>query len=113
MPRKAVCKVRVSPVGLGDHQKAAGTPVDAMHDSGTPGMANARKPAIPVCEQRVYKGSPGNPRRGVNDHAGRFVDDKQFRILVHDLQRNGFGRKRRWRHGGEGNLELLALAGNL
>jgi hypothetical protein len=64
-----------------------------MHE---PGARHPREARI-VRQQRVLQRTRGIARARVDDHSGRFVDDQDRRILMHDVERHplrldpGFG----------------------
>ena len=91
------------PVGLGDHQEAARILVEAVHDPRPHHPADAGKARAAMRNEGIDQGSGLVPRRGMDDQAGRLVDDDEVVVLVDDVEGDRFrprlGRhRRRHRH---------------
>ncbi len=87
----------VGGVGPRDHENPGGVPIEPVDD---PRSGNAPDPGqgVGAPKERVHEGSAGVPRRGVNHHAGGFIDDQQVgifiqytegKILRHHIEGNG------------------------
>jgi hypothetical protein len=59
-------------------------------------------------EQAVYECSARMPRRGMDDHARRLVDDEQMFVLPRDSERYLLGNERRPRRFGLVEFDLLS-----
>ncbi len=60
-------------------------------------------------KQRVDQRAAGAARRGVDDHAGGFVDHHQVAVLEHDVERDLLGRDMALRGRGQRDLDHIAL----
>ena len=95
----------VDRVALGDDQQTRGVAVEAMDDSGPPRLLAAGRAPV----QRLRERAGAVPAGGVDDDAGRLVDDEQVLVLVGDRER----RRRRARTSlgsGAGSSHLDPLA---
>jgi hypothetical protein len=79
------CVVRL--IILGHDDDAAGVAVEPMHDTGPRRPATATERAEVMGECAGQRSFP-MPLRGVDDHAGCFIDHDDRVILVHDRKRD-------------------------
>ena len=84
----------VRAVVLGDHHQARRAAIEAMHDA-RPQLAADAAEVVHLVQQRVDERALRVARGGMDDHAGRFVDDDQIRILIDDVEVEVFGLRRR------------------
>jgi hypothetical protein len=75
----------VGGVGPRDHENPRGIPIKPVYD---PRAGDAPDPGqgVGAPEERVHEGSAGVPRRGMNHHAGRLVDDQQVGIFIQHVE---------------------------
>ncbi len=89
-----LCRERpMSGFGLGDDQQARRVLVEPMHNAGPAHSPDSRKVVTAMGDERVDKRAGPVAGSRMDDEACRLVDHDQIRILVDDLERNGF---RRW-----------------
>ena len=72
-------------------QKAAGILINAMHNAGADGPADAGQPPRTVPQQCIDHGAVRVAGRRVHHHAFGLVDHQQAVILIHNVQRNVLG----------------------
>ena len=95
-------------VVLGDHHHPRRAAVEAVHDAGALLAADAAEPRD-VVQQGVHQRPPVVTGRGVDDHAGRLVDDHEVGVVVQHGQRQRLRRRRR--RGGGGYCHVDHVAG--
>ncbi len=78
--------------GAGHDHQAARILVQPMDQSGARHQGQARIES----QQGILQGVPRIAGAGVHHHAGRFVDDAQRLVLIHDLHGQRLGRNRRF-----------------
>ena len=71
----------------GDHD-AAGVLVEPMDDAWPPNAANARQRITAMRQQGVHQCSTWRSRRGMDNHACRFIDYDHVLVLVQNIQVN-------------------------
>ena len=96
-------------VGFRHHEKPRGFLVNPMHDPRSLHPANTRKALAAMMQKRIDQGAIWRPRRGVNNHPRRFIDDDKVRILVNHLKRNILRADMALVRHGNGNLHKVAL----
>ena len=75
-------------VVFGDHHQPAGVLVQPVYDAGARDAADSRQGIPAMRQKRVHQSVVAVARRGVDDHARRFVQNQQIVVFVHDVQRN-------------------------
>src|SRR6266404_3776933 len=75
-------------LGLGDDHQPAGILVEAMHNPRPADPADAGQTGAAMAEQGVYQRTVRVSWGGMDDHAGRLVDDDQMCILEADIERD-------------------------
>ena len=78
----------VRAVGLGDDHDAAGVLVEAVDDARPLDAADAGKAGAAMVDQRVDQRAGPVAGAGMDDEAGRLVDDDQVVVLVEDVERD-------------------------
>src|SRR5216683_6213014 len=78
----------VRDLGLGDDHQPARILVEAMHDPRPSDPADAGQTRAAMAEQGVDESTVRVSRGGMDDHAGRLVDDDQMCILEAHIERD-------------------------
>ena len=82
-------EVDMRPIVLRRHHDARRVLVEPVHDARPYDAVDARQ-VLAVMEQRIDERAVRCSRRRMDDHAARLVDDDDVRILVEDVQGDGF-----------------------
>ena len=73
---------------LPDDQEPRGVTVDPVHDA--PSVLRSKLDDLGISGQKpICKGATRSPRPGMDDHAGRLVDDDHVFVLERDGKLNG------------------------
>jgi len=88
-------------VGLGGNDQAGRFLVQPVDDARPDHPADAGK-VVAMKKQRIDEGLIRIPRRGMNDHARRFIDDNNGSVFINDIQRDIL----RNRNGIDGRLQV-------
>ncbi len=80
----------VGRVGLGDDQQAGCVLVEPMDDAGPPDAGDAGQAFTAMGKDAVDQGARPVARPGVDDQAGRFVDDQYLAVFKHDVELHRF-----------------------
>src|ERR1700730_3378050 len=82
-------------LGLGDDHQPARILVEAMYDPRPAAPADAGQTGAAMAEHGIHERPVWVSRGGMNNHAGRLVDDDQMCILEADIERDRLRLRRR------------------
>src|SRR5215813_11547670 len=97
-------------LGLGDDHQPAGVLVEAMHDPWAADPTDTGQARTTMTEQRIDERAVGITGRGMDNHAGRLVDDNEVRILEADIECDRLGYRQGIVSLGDNYDEILILS---
>lgn len=84
------CQSVMRAVGFGDDQQAGCVLVNPVNNPRPAFAADTGQAVGAMSQQRVHQRSRRRARRGMHNHSRRFVDHKQIRVLMDNIQRDIF-----------------------
>ena len=99
---------RVRGLGLRDDEDAGGVLVETVDE---PGAVRLAAPLLRAEEERVHEGAVPVPDRGVDDEAGRLVEDEEVLVLEEDRERDVLRTQLRLRRRGRREDGVDEIAG--
>ena len=98
----------VGDIGFRDDKAAGGVFVQAVDDARALDPTDAGKLSMAVVKERIDEGAIGISRRGVDDHAMRFVQDNEVIIFKQNFQSDVLRRGIEWHGLGQNDRDNIA-----